>query len=347
MKVNLPLYAKFTVNIGASQFMKELSLEQQTWAASHFSFIKHEALAGDAGFRRYFRLYLADKTLIFMDASQEIRSYDAFIQQSKDLNSIHFPIPQLFAQEDSRHWAIIEDFGDELLFKVLSAASRDFSLADQYYKEAMDHALVLHGHPGKAYGSYSILDEALIYQELLGWQEWCLQGLFQESPPKGLSACYEKIINKVVNQPYVFMHRDYHSKNILIKKNHHLGVIDYQDAMQGPMTYDIASLLRDCYIDWPKEWVKNWALYYKKGAQEAGLLSIHVGDEEFLQGFDWVSIQRHLKALFTFSRKALRDKNESYLLFVPRTLSYLYDISASYPDLSDLRQVIEILREKI
>ena len=142
------------------------------------------------------------------------------------------------------------------------------------------------------------------------------------------------------------MHRDYHSKNLLRKSDGSIGIIDYQDAMAGPMTYDIASLLRDCYVDWPEENVKFWALYYKKQAQKFGLLQEEISDATFLTWFDWTSIQRHLKALFTFSRKYLRDNNDNYLQFIPRTLRYLEEVSCRYKKLAELTKVISELREK-
>lgn len=328
--------------------MHQLSTEQQAWIKQHVFLIDVIALAGDAGFRRYFRLLTSDGSYIFMDASAEPPIYRAFTQQSEHLRESSLPIPHLIAQNDQEAWAILEDFGDDLLFHLFQAGGEDaLVLAERYYKEALDHLIVLHQHPVKAFGRIAELNASVICEELFGWQEWCLQGLFQQEASTGLNDCYEKIVDVVTQQPYVFMHRDFHSKNILRKSDDHLGIIDHQDAMYGPVTYDLASLLRDCYVDWPENHVVSWVLYYKKRAQTAGFLSPDIDDATFLYWFDWTSIQRHLKALFTFSRKSLRDNNNDYLQFIPRTLRYLDVVSSRYMELQELTHVIQMLREKI
>lgn len=326
--------------------MQSLSSEQQQWISRHFDMKNSQALCGDAGFRRYFRILIENGSLIFMDASEEPITYHAFIQQSKNLHQHTFPIPKLLAHDNDQHWALMEDFGDELLFETLQSTENPLQVADEFYHQALDHLLMLNQLPINAFGRLSILDESVMMEDLLGWQEWCLEGLFQQIAPASLLSCYQKIIDEVMRQPYVFMHRDFHCKNLLRKPDGSLGIIDYQDAMAGPMTYDLASLLRDCYIDWPETNVKRWVLYYKKEAQKLNLLDDTISDQLFLTWFDWTSIQRHLKALFTFSRKSLRDHNDNYLQFVPRTLNYIDEISSRYKALSELTKIIKNLREK-
>lgn len=325
---------------------QSLTKQQLQWInRSLCSRIQYDALAGDAGFRRYFRLHTPDQTLIFMDASEEPSIYNAFIQQTKRLNSTNLRIPKLIAHEDEHSWAILEDFGDDLLWNLFQTPSNTLELADHFYRAAIDQLMVLHPHPIKAFGRYTILDENIILEELRGWQEWCLEGLFHQKASTEVESCFQLIANKVAQQPYVFMHRDFHSKNLLRKKDGKIGIIDYQDAMAGPITYDIASLLRDCYVDWPEKNVIEWALYYKQQAQKQGLLNTDINDKTFLLWFDWTSIERHLKALFTFSRKSLRDHNDNYLCFIPRTLNYLETISARYSELQALTLTIKQLRE--
>ncbi len=323
-----------------------LSSQQQLWITQHFPTVRYNALCGDAGFRRYFRLHTLNQSLIFMDASEEPAIYKAFIQQTLHLQQTSLPIPQLLAQDDERAWAILEDFGDDLLLAIFQSSPTPLMLADKFYREAIDHLIILHQQAIKAYGRYTILDINAIHEELHGWKEWCLEGLFQKTASAALIQCFNTIANKVAQQPYVFMHRDFHSKNLLRKPDGNIGIIDYQDAMEGPITYDIASLLRDCYVDWPEKNVKTWALYYKQMAQQCGLLNESISDATFLIWFDWTSIQRHLKALFTFSRKSLRDNNDNYLPFISRTLSYLDNISSCYEELSELTKVIRLLREE-
>lgn len=335
--------AKSTVNLYLRQFMKQLSVSQQQWISQGFSLIKYQALAGDAGFRRYFRLYTPEKTLMFMDASEELAIYQAFIRQTKHLSTANLPIPCLLAQNDEHSWAILEDFGDDLLWNIFQEPQQSLHVADTLYREAINHLILFHQHPVQAYGRYSILDENVMLEELHGWQEWCLQGLFHQNSSTELLNCFELIAKNVAHQPYVFIHRDFHSKNLLRKSNQGIGIIDYQDAMSGPISYDLVSLLRDCYVSWPEKNVIEWALYYKNMAQKANLLTVDISDENFLRWFDWTSIQRHLKALFTFSRKSLRDKNDNYLPFIPRTFAYLDEVSSKYPELITLTEIIRKL----
>lgn len=322
---------------------RSLTFQQQHWINQHVPVINYDALCGDAGFRRYFRLHTPDQSLIFVDASEEPAIYQAFIKQTLHLSETNLPIPKLFAQNDELSWAILEDFGDDLLWNVFQASS-DLKLADSFYKEAIDQLIILHQHPIKAYGRFTILDEKVICEELHGWREWCLEGLFQQTASPELMSCFQWIADIVTQQPYVFMHRDFHSKNLLIKKDGRVGIIDHQDAMAGPITYDIASLLRDCYFDWPEEKVIEWALYYKQQAQANNLLDKRVSDVAFLIWFDWTSIQRHLKALYTFSRKSLRDHNDNYVQFIPRTLNYLETISSRYQELNALTLIVRLLK---
>lgn len=327
--------------------MQILSPKQQQWISHYFPIREHKALCGDAGFRRYFRLYTQDQSFIFMDASEEPATYHAFISQTKNLNQHAFPIPKLLAHDDDQFCAIIEDFGDDLLFELFQSTEYPFELADKFYRQAIDFLIHLNQLPIKTFGRLPILDAKVMMDDFLGWQEWCLEKLFNQTASTELVFCYQKIIDHVLKQPYVFMHRDFHCKNLLRKSDDCLGVIDYQDAMAGPITYDLASLLRDCYIDWPEEEMIKWVLYYKQQAHQAGLLDRVISDKIFLTWFDWTSIQRHLKALFTFARKSLRDHNDNYLQFIPRTLKYLEEVSARYSELNALTKTIKILREQV
>jgi len=326
--------------------MKALSLEQFSWINTYYPINRYQALVGDAGFRSYFRLYTPEKNYIFMDASAEPCIYQAFIQQTRDLEKMALPLPHLLAQEDKHSWAILEDFGDDLLWHVFQSSKNALLDADRYYRQAIEQLIRLHQHPGQGYGRYKILSASTLLEECHDWQEWCLKKLYHCTTSAPLNDCLQRIIEVIATQPCVFIHRDFHSKNILKKKDGSIGIIDYQDAMPGPMTYDIASLLRDCYVDWPEENITTWALYYKNLAEKHGLLPKDVSDQVFLTWFDWTSLQRHIKALLTFARKSLRDKNDAYLRFIPRTLSYLNAISSRYSELRPLTNVIQILQAK-
>jgi aminoglycoside/choline kinase family phosphotransferase len=127
------------------------------------------------------------------------------------------------------------------------------------------------------------------------------------------------------------MHRDYHSANLMVADSS-AGILDFQDAFYGPVTYDLASLLRDCYIAWPQELISGWLSYYHQKLNHLGVLG-NSSLDEFIRWFDWMGMQRHLKALLTFARKHVRDSQSRYLAYVPRTLNYLISVSARYPEL--------------
>ena len=154
-----------------------------------------------------------------------------------------------------------------------------------------------------------------------------------------LNASFDFLAENAANQPLVFMHRDYHSANLMRLENEEVGILDFQDAFIGPLTYDVVSLLRDCYIDWPEKRVIEWATYYW---QKIALPSVSL--ETFLRWFDLMGIQRHLKCLLTFSRKYCRDQNAEYVQHIPRTLHYIITISERYPE---CKALTIFLREEV
>ena len=170
-------------------------------------------------------------------------------------------------------------------------------------------------------------------QELNLFKEWFLQkhlGLALSAEIEGmLSDYFDFLAKSAAKQPQAFMHRDYHSANLMVLPENKVGILDFQDAFIGPITYDAVSLLRDCYVAWPDETIINLALRYH---EKLAALKIKVKEKEFLRWFDLMGMQRHLKALLTFSRKHHRDSNSSYLQHIPRTLNYLITVSARYKE---------------
>jgi aminoglycoside/choline kinase family phosphotransferase len=145
------------------------------------------------------------------------------------------------------------------------------------------------------------------------------------------------LADEALLQPTVCVHRDFHSRNLMLSGFHNPGILDYQDAVIGPITYDLVSLLRDCYISWPRQQVERWALDYHELAQQMGILRPReIGERKFLRWFDWMGVQRHLKAAGIFARLHHRDGKPGYLGDLPRTLGYVCDISADYAELEPL-----------
>lgn len=305
--------------------MKNLTLAQQIWIEHHCPIQRISDIAGDAGFRRYYRIHSMEKCYVFVDASQEPVIFQAYLQQTQHLSAYGLPIPEIIAMEERESWGLLEDFGEMLLI--------DHPERECFYPQAMEHLITFHGCPIRAYGRCKALDGALIDEEFQGFQAWYLRGLmkriFSREEQQAFDACLTILRETMLAQPVVLIHRDYHSRNLLCRGDQ-LGIIDFQDAMAGPITYDLASLLRDCYIQWPREYSEKMALHYKENSP----LLTHVSDEQFLRWFDFAGIQRHFKAMFTFARKALRDHQSAYLAHLPRTWAYIQEVSEKYPELT-------------
>jgi len=306
---------------------------QIAWIKQQLNDISITPLTGDAGFRRYYRVRDNNNhSYIFVDASDEPSVFQAYCLQSEHLASYDLPIPKLIAVDKKQSYALLTDFGDNLFFDQLTIKN-----SKKLYKLALDTLSRFHRCDIKAFGIYAKLGSELMHEELLGFQEWYLKKFLQKTlsteNQKKLSNSFELIIQKIIQQPYVFMHRDYHSKNIFLLEKDQVSLIDFQDAMAGPVTYDIASLLRDCYVNsLDNQAVERLVLYYKKQNK----LLDNISDAQFIIYFDYTGLQRHLKAICTFARKAVRDDDKNYLEFIPRTLDYIINISSKYPELEFL-----------
>ncbi len=159
---------------------------------------------------------------------------------------------------------------------------------------------------------------------------------------QALRLSFESLAQSALQQPKVCVHRDYHSRNLMTSDVHNPGILDYQDAVIGPVTYDLVSLLRDCYIAWPRERVERWVLGYHELALQTGILRPGQADEEtFLRWFDWMGVQRHLKASGIFARLNHRDNKPGYLKDIPRTLGYVIDVCSRHPELEELGAIVE------
>ena len=189
-------------------------------------------------------------------------------------------------------------------------------------------------------------DEALLMQEMELFREWLLCKHLKLKLTDLQNAYLDKLFNLLVRtalqQPRVFVHRDYHSRNLLYIEQNNPGVIDYQDAVEGPLTYDVVSLFKDCYIKWPLSEINRWAYRYLHIAREK--LGIQCSDEQFMRWFNLMGVQRQLKASGIFARLYLRDSKSAYLNDIPKTLSYIMDLEEGYPELQDL---ISLIRKEV
>lgn len=286
-------------------------------------------MTGDASFRRYFRLLTEGVSYVVMDAPPDKEDVLRFMTIANVLIASGLKAPTVFAHNTQDGFLLLSDFGDQTYLKALVDEP-----PTPLYRRALDALAILQAQTGSC--ALPRFTHELMQTEWQWHQEWFLQKwLGVQSVDASLHASYDALVESALLQPQVFMYRDFHAGNLMVLPNHEVGLLDFQDAFIGPVTYDLASFLRDCYIDWPKQQVIEWALYYYERLCQQGTLQ-YVSAPQFLQWFDWMGVQRHLKALMTFARKALRDDAPHYLHFVPRTLNYIVSVSSQYDALQPI-----------
>ncbi|MDI9819368.1 MULTISPECIES: aminoglycoside phosphotransferase family protein [unclassified Legionella] len=288
-------------------------------------------LAGDASFRRYFRLHTHNSSQIVMDAPPEKESLESFLAVNELLIQLGIDVPRIQAVDKEQGFAILDDLGDELLLGKLSTGT-----ASRLYTAAMDVLLTMQQCPVPSLNRLPAFDKQFMLQELAIFKEWFLHAYLEIRLDPGeenlLNETFNWLSNQISMQPQVFIHRDYHSRNLMLLHESgkiKLGVIDFQDAMRGPFTYDLVSLLKDCYIQWPHEQVIFWLEHFYQHSSIAQQWTI----KDFIGGFDLCGLQRHLKILGVFARLYLRDNKANYLKDLPLTLHYILACLERYNEL--------------
>ena len=287
--------------------------------------------AGDAGFRRYYAIDVVPE-LLAVDAPPTTENTSQFMQVAELLRGAGVSVPAIRAFDISCGFVLVENFGQREF-----GAELDGESALMLYGEALFTLLAIAQAPAKP-DVLPVFDEAFILRELGLFSEWfvgALLGLTLSADEVAmLDTVFGRLVARALAQPQVVMHRDFHSRNLLAKADGSLGVIDFQDAVVGPVTYDLASLLRDCYVRLPPAEVRRWALAYGDMALDAGIMT-RVSADDFLCDFDWVGLQRHIKVLGIFARLHLRDGKSNYLPDLPRVIGYVQEVADQYPELQD------------
>ena len=280
--------------------------------------------SSDASFRRYFRVQHAGRTMIAMDAPPAQEDTAPFIRIAAHLFAQGVPVPEIFAQDTAAGFLLIEDLGAQAYLDVLNADT-----APALYGTAMDALITLQSadHTGFDLPAY---DAALLQQEMQLFPDWFLTKHLQLAVPDFLGGVFDLLVDNALAQPTVFVHRDYHSRNLMQRTDGKLGVIDFQDAVMGPISYDLASLLRDSYIAWPADKITEWVTKYWQKATAAGLTDCTL--PQFVRWFDLMGLQRQLKILGIFCRLHYRDGKANYLNDLPQTLAYVLQVTAQYDD---------------
>ena len=291
-----------------------------------------EVASADASFRSYYRLIKNNETYVLMDSSLLLESLVPFVDINERLRCCNVQVPRIIVKNMELGYLILEDFGSTHYLDILNE--------DNYqilYTKAIDEIIKMQ----KANTTnLPLYDKDFLEFEMELMQEWYIEKYLNvtllEEQKSIIDTALEKIADIVLEQPQgVFVHRDYHSRNIMLTPKGDIGIIDFQDARVGAITYDLVSLLKDCYIEWDKEEVNKLALYYRDR------VGLDVDDAAFIKWFDFMGLQRHIKILGIFARLHLRDGKDGYLKDIPLTLKYVLETASKYPELLDLLKLLK------
>lgn len=292
-------------------------------------------VSGDASFRRYFRARIGEASWIAMDAPPAQEDSRPFLAIARAWHGAGIRVPDVYADDLAQGFLLIEDLGDELYTTVIEAGN-----CDRLYRTAINELLRIQQTDDPAGYPLPPYSVELLQTEMNLFRDWLCGELLQlEVPAVWFNPLRDALIANAQAQPQVPVHRDYHARNLLWCGDDAPGVLDFQDAVRGPVTYDLVSLLRDCYLCWPEDRVRGWALDYAARARQAGLHD--ATDAAFLHWFDRMGIQRHLKASGIFARLWLRDGKPGYLADIPRTLGH---ILRAHPGGAPWQQLAEWIR---
>ncbi len=295
------------------------------------------AVSGDASFRRYFRIIVADQSYVVMDAPPDRENIKTFVQVAGLLADAGVNVPEIIAADWSRGFLLLGDLGDKSYLDEL-----DKTTVKDLYRDALDTLLLFQQGVDIKTAGLPEYDEALLTREVGLFSDWFLQkklGLTVDEKKRAMiDAVQALLIDSALQQPHVCVHRDYHSRNLMVVDYCNPGVLDFQDAVIGPMTYDLVSLLRDCYIAWPESTVDKWLSAFHQRWIDLGLTLQY---DQLVRWFDLMGMQRHMKAVGIFSRLDIRDGKPGYLADIPRTLSYISLVSQKYTELNGFAGFLE------
>jgi len=285
----------------------------------------------DASFRRYFRVTRDTDSYIVMDAPPDKEDSAPFLKVARLLAGMDLNVPIVLARDMDRGFLLLSDLGSRQYLDELPKPGA----AERLYADALMALRTMQTADPSVARELPRYDRALLLREMELMPEWFLRhhlGMTIDTEERSmLSALFESLVQAAASQPAVFVHRDYHSRNLLVTPQDNPGILDFQDAVLGPVTYDLASLLKDCYIAWPPARVRAWVLEYREKLLEGGF-ALTAGAAEFIRWFDLTGLQRHIKVLGIFARLFYRDGKPQYLKDLPRTLDYVRDTASSYAE---------------
>jgi aminoglycoside/choline kinase family phosphotransferase len=335
----------------------ERAADRLAWtrAALHDDSLTLEPASADASFRSYWRTHCDGSSWIVMDSPPALEDPAPWLAIGERLRAAGLHVPAVRAHDLAQGFLLIEDLGHRLYLPALDASS-----ADALYGQAMEALLRIQSAvDGSSLPPYN---HAFLQRELELMPEWFLQRHLGHTPEceewDVIEQAFTVLLHHAAEQPRVFVHRDFHSRNLLIvdapadpallssrgiaaPELLSPGIIDFQGALYGPLAYDLASLLRDCYIAWDEARVLDWAEAYRRRAVDGGLIDRSVDATRFRRWFDLIGLQRHVKVLGIFCRLWYRDGKPGYLADLPRVLGYVLGVARRYPELADFAALVE------
>ena len=315
----------------------------ETWLSTALKSAKFTltTASADASFRRYFRVHVADKTLIAMDAPPTHESCAPFVQVAQLLAEAGLNAPKVLAQDLAQGFLLLSDLGDDTYLSKLNTET-----APELYKNATDALIKMQGI--SVTGVLPNYDAAMLGREMQLFPDWYVtQHLKTTLTPEQqvvLNNTFKLLSENILAQGQVFVHRDYHSRNLMLTAENNPGILDFQDAVYGAISYDLVSLLKDAYIGWDEEQVIDWAVRYWQPAKKAGL-PIPDDFSEFYRDFEWMGAQRHIKVLGIFARLSHRDGKHNYLNDMPIVMAYLRKVCERYVELRPMLRLLNQLEQ--
>jgi aminoglycoside/choline kinase family phosphotransferase len=327
--------------MGVSDASDSRLAELTRWVFEDLGFV-HSRIAPasvDASFRRYFRVTRGEDTYIAMDAPPEKENVGPFVSVARILLGVGLNVPTVLAQDAKRGFLLLSDLGTRQYLDELTTEDA----AQTLYADALGALSVMQMADRAIARELPPYGQALLMREMELMPEWFLREHLRlqvsAAERRMLNRLFEMLAQCALAQPASFVHRDYHSRNLLVTSSNNPGILDFQDAVWGPVTYDLASLLKDCYVAWPAPRVRTWALQYRDLLLAKGF-PLDLPEAEFIHGFDLVGLQRHIKVLGIFARLNYRDGKAQYLRDLPRVLSYARDAAAQYAETAEFSDFI-------
>lgn len=293
--------------------------------------------SADASFRRYFRVHLQGENFIAMDAPPKQESCIPFIEVAKLFNDSELHVPKVIHKDLEQGFLLLSDLGDDTYLSKLNKKT-----AQQLYGDATNALIKL--QLASQTGVLPSYDEVLLMREMQLFPDWYIEKHLKikldDAQKTVLDATFKVLAKNILSQGQVYVHRDYHSRNLMVCENNP-GILDFQDAVYGAITYDLVSLLKDAYIGWEEAEMMDWVVRYWDPAKKAGL-PVPADFSEFYRDFEWMGAQRHIKVLGIFARLAHRDGKDAYLKDMPLVMDYLRRVCGRY---LELRPMLKLLNQ--